>query len=640
MPAKNKPYEQFGPYILFKRLESDALGELWRAGRIEGTQMGPLVALRRLTGGNREALLTGIATARMVAPHLTGTSFVRNQIIDVINGIPFIAHEYANGRSLRHIVNRARGGTGVTPNPIALDQAIVIAEKIALSLATTAEMKYDGKRLAHGSLIPQFVWISDDGEIRVGGQQLGGGMVASLKNAKVGAELGRYFPPEYHSSGETSKTTDVYSMGAILHLAVTGTEPPDPMSASAFAQTIRAAKTMAGAPIPDDIRAILERSLTIDPRARYESIGDMKQALSALAHGGKYSASTFNLAFYLSNLLKKEMEGEAIDREKETKINLAPYLEAPQPPAAAAAQAPAPAIFTSIERTPTSKLPLAIAVGVVAVAAALGTIFVLGSKKEAHPAAKPALASAAPATEQPKAVSEPVVVASPTAPHAASATTGTAMDEAARKKAFEDAVRQKLQEEMMKLQREYTKQLQQQQSKHAPVQAAASSPAPEAAVPSAAPQRPAATDDRSLSAAQLDAQRREPARQETSTQTPQPAPAVAQAQQAPQPPAAAPAIHEGDVVDVTSLDVVPRPLSPIRAEYPALAARQRIQGTVIVTALISESGEVLDVKVLKKVGFGLDESAMRAMRSTRFSSPMKDGKRVKTWFPQQIEFKL
>ena len=35
MAAKNKPYEQFGPYILFKKLESDPLGELWRAARIE-----------------------------------------------------------------------------------------------------------------------------------------------------------------------------------------------------------------------------------------------------------------------------------------------------------------------------------------------------------------------------------------------------------------------------------------------------------------------------------------------------------------------------------------------------------------------------------------------------------------------------
>ena len=44
MAARNKPYEQFGPYILFKKLEQDSLGDLWRAGRIENGAVGATVA--------------------------------------------------------------------------------------------------------------------------------------------------------------------------------------------------------------------------------------------------------------------------------------------------------------------------------------------------------------------------------------------------------------------------------------------------------------------------------------------------------------------------------------------------------------------------------------------------------------------
>ena len=54
-----------------------------------------------------------------------------------------------------------------------IHQAIVIAEKVALSLATTADLRYLGNRLSHGALIPQFIWITDEGEIRVAGQQQG-----------------------------------------------------------------------------------------------------------------------------------------------------------------------------------------------------------------------------------------------------------------------------------------------------------------------------------------------------------------------------------------------------------------------------------------------------------------------------------
>ncbi|MDP9359917.1 MAG: TonB family protein, partial [Acidobacteriota bacterium] len=145
-------------------------------------------------------------------------------------------------------------------------------------------------------------------------------------------------------------------------------------------------------------------------------------------------------------------------------------------------------------------------------------------------------------------------------------------------------------------------------------------------------------------------QRRVAARQElpppTQTQTAgQQAPALVQ----PQPAVAAPAvtqqqatvIQEGDVVDVTELDKLPEPLSVIRPFYPPLAAQQRAQTTIILSALISETGEVTEVKILRgDPRFGFNDAAMRAMRAVRFTPPMKDGKRVKTWRPQSISFKM
>ncbi|MGA8809031.1 MAG: protein kinase, partial [Thermoanaerobaculia bacterium] len=425
MSAKNRPYEQFGSFILFKKLETDALGDLWRAGRVDNGNLGPTIAVRRLLRGNRAALTASASEAHNLVPLLAGTTFVKDQTIDVANGIPFVAHEYSGGRSLRHIVDRARGGNDVSPNPIPLDQAIVIAEKIALSLSTTADLRYLGNRLAHGALIPQFVWITDEGEIRVGGQALGKGMIASMSDTKVASELGRYFAAEYRASAEISKTTDVYSLGAILYLLVTGVEPPDAVTGSAFAQTIRAAKTFSGQPLPDDLRAIIEKSLAIDPAARYATIGDMKQVLSGLVHGGNYSASTFNLAFYLSNLLKKELEGEALEREKESKVNAAAYAEAA--PIAAVTPMPAP-----IDEAPAkSRMPLYAAAAVVVLAVGAGAFYMLKPK----PAAPVAVAHKA-APPKMQVISQPIVAAPATA-------TTAPLDPAAQKKAFEAAVQQK-----------------------------------------------------------------------------------------------------------------------------------------------------------------------------------------------------
>jgi len=631
VPSKTRPYEQFGSYILFKKLESDALGELWRAGRIDDRHLGPLVALRKLTGGNRQALAESADEARAVAPMLTENSFVKQQVIDVFSGIPFVAHEYNNGRSLRHVVDRARGGAGITPNPIPIDQAILIAEKVALSLATMADLRYNGDRLTHGGLIPQFIWITDEGEVRVAGQRLGKGLIASLKDAKVAPAIGRYFSPEYQHSGEASRSSEVFSMGAILYLLVTGNEPPDAVHVSAFSQSVHATRSTSGQTVPDDIRAVLEKSLVIDPARRYESVADMKQALSALAHGGKYSATTFNLAFYLSTLLKKEVEGETVDREKESKVNIAPYLEH-------RLETSAPILLPP--KRSSNKAPLLIAAAVAAAVVAVAALWALFGVKSGTQAKIAAAQPVAPPVAKPAIVPQPIVATATQAPATAT------LDPSAQKKAFEDAVNQKLQQEMLKMQSQFDKQLQQKKGKNAAVE----NTAPPVLTASVAPQRtPETLDDRSQSAAAFD-ERRLAARTDTVTPT-QITPAVTQTQvPAPQPqpqaPAPAPAaasvstVHEGDVVKFDDLDERPVLVSKPRVVYPAIAMKQHIEASVILTALISETGDVIDVNVLRgDPRFGFNDAAIRAMRGAKYRPAMKDGKRVKTWVPQPIDFK-
>ncbi|MGZ7077817.1 MAG: TonB family protein [Thermoanaerobaculia bacterium] len=634
MPSRNRPYDQFGPYILFKKLESDALTDLWRAARLDDGALSGLLAFRRFHAGNREALVAAANGAREAATMLTGTSFVRDQRIDVIDNTPFIAHEYAGGRSLRHIVERARGGAGVTPNPIPIDQAVVIAERVALSLATMSDLKFAGERMMHGALIPHFVWISDDGEIRVAGQLLGPGIVASLRDAKVGAEIGRYFSPEYQSTGVASPASEIYSLGAILYLVVTGQEPPDPLSGSAFHMTIRSARTMGGAAIPNDIRAIIDKSLAIDRTTRYATVADMKKDLSALAHGGKYSATTFNLAFYLSSLLKKEFEGEAIDREKETKLQLTPYTE--QTVIAGAPLSIAPQKPAGKRRLP---LVIAAAIGAVVILG-VGAYFAVGTRAQPqHPPPRPVIASAAPAPP-PKApvLPETIVVGTATSSAPSTASTATMDDASAKKKAFEDAVKRGMQEKMMELQAQYNKQLQQQQSKNAPLVSTAPPSSPE-------PVPAQAAEDRTISAAQLDQQRRDSAtpRQEQAAAQPiaqQSAPVQPPPVAAPQP-APATGVQEGDVVDITEVDIAPKPTKDIRPTPPPLAIRQHLQGSVVVTVLVSETGSVLEAKVLSGLGrLGIDEAALRAVRTARFSPAVKSGKRVRTWMPLRFDFKL
>ena len=95
---------------------------------------------------------------------------------------------------------------------------------------------------------------------------------------------------------------------------------------------------------------------------------------------------------------------------------------------------------------------------------------------------------------------------------------------------------------------------------------------------------------------------------------------------------------------VTDLDgLVPaRMIRRANVAYPPMARMQRVEGTVLVGALISETGAVMQTRIIKPINkpVGLNEAAEQIVRRSSFSAPMKDGVRVKAWTTVPIDFKL
>jgi protein TonB len=60
--------------------------------------------------------------------------------------------------------------------------------------------------------------------------------------------------------------------------------------------------------------------------------------------------------------------------------------------------------------------------------------------------------------------------------------------------------------------------------------------------------------------------------------------------------------------------------------YPALAKRLEKQGTVLLRVTIDDRGRPVEVEILQKAGFGLDEEAIRAVKESTFVPAKMDGK--------------
>ncbi|MDX1503718.1 MAG: energy transducer TonB [Thermoanaerobaculia bacterium] len=74
--------------------------------------------------------------------------------------------------------------------------------------------------------------------------------------------------------------------------------------------------------------------------------------------------------------------------------------------------------------------------------------------------------------------------------------------------------------------------------------------------------------------------------------------------------------------------------------YTEAARKVRKQGVVILDAVIDESGAVTDVKVLKELGFGLTEAAVRAVATWRVEPARLDGEPVAVRYNLTVRFTL
>ena len=88
-------------------------------------------------------------------------------------------------------------------------------------------------------------------------------------------------------------------------------------------------------------------------------------------------------------------------------------------------------------------------------------------------------------------------------------------------------------------------------------------------------------------------------------------------------------------------DDPPRPITPIKPVYPDIAQEAGIEGQVLVQCFIDEKGKVKETIVVKGIpNTGLNESAVAALRKTRFRPAKQRERPVGVWITIPISFKL
>jgi protein TonB len=84
----------------------------------------------------------------------------------------------------------------------------------------------------------------------------------------------------------------------------------------------------------------------------------------------------------------------------------------------------------------------------------------------------------------------------------------------------------------------------------------------------------------------------------------------------------------------------PRLLKEVRADYTDDARRANISGEVVLEIIVRRDGTVGDIKILRRLGSGLDQRAIDAVRQWRFAPARLKGTPVDVVVEVGVEFKL
>jgi eukaryotic-like serine/threonine-protein kinase len=188
-------------------------------------------------------------------------------------GQPFIVMELVRGITLDELV--AEDG------PLAVEVAVAITVGVleALDAAHAAG-------LVHRDVKPGNVILPDDGGVKLTDFGIAKAMDdATAALTAAGTVLGTpaYLAPELVDGGTASPASDLYAVGCMLYLQLTG-EPPfsaETPLAIAYAHVNRAVPPVEEQrpDVPDDLGRVLDTALAKDPAQRYADAAAMRAAL-------------------------------------------------------------------------------------------------------------------------------------------------------------------------------------------------------------------------------------------------------------------------------------------------------------------------------------------------------------------------
>jgi serine/threonine protein kinase/Tfp pilus assembly protein PilF len=288
-----------GHYKISKRIGTGGMGEVYLATDMTAGRKAALKLLPTRFAGDAERLKRFHREARAVVA-LNHPNVLTVYEIGEDHSTHYIASELIDGETLRQRLERGR---------LQVSEAVDVAIQVAGALAAAHDAG-----IVHRDVKPENIMLRRDGYVKVldfGVAKLAESTFAdpssvavlrrveamadgeesvTLAETNLGSILGTvcYMSPEQASGARVDERTDIWSLGVVLYEMLTGHEP---FSADTPREVMTSILEKEPPPLksyirqaPAELQQIIKKALRKDRTERYQSAGEMLQALKTLRH--------------------------------------------------------------------------------------------------------------------------------------------------------------------------------------------------------------------------------------------------------------------------------------------------------------------------------------------------------------------
>ena len=214
--------------------------------------------------------------------------------------------------------------TKLPPEHFTEEQVIKLGSDICDALALCRM-----NSIIHRDIKPQNIFVSDDGEYKLGDF----GIARTMEHTASGTKIGTYkfMAPEVYNNQPYNATVDIYSLGLVLYWLLNGRRMPflKPGVINPSEEEEARRRRFAGDAIPApvyggrELQRIVLKACEFDAKRRWQTAEEMKQALDALLYGEARSTA--------EEKPKRAEEPKPAQKAEVTKAELKPKAEAPKP---------------------------------------------------------------------------------------------------------------------------------------------------------------------------------------------------------------------------------------------------------------------------------------------------------------------